>query len=95
LIHVFHIVTLVQLEKRIEASTVAVKELLAAKKKERALLALKKRKMDEKQLATIQTWLMNVEGMVRAGEGGVARVALDLRTCTQSVLDSATQVLVL
>lgn len=52
------------LEKRIEASTAAVKELLGAKKKERALLALKKRKMDEKQLSSIQAWLLNVEGML-------------------------------
>lgn len=39
--------------------------LIAQKKKERALLALKKKKLSEKQLQNIQAYLMNVEDMVR------------------------------
>jgi hypothetical protein len=46
--------------------------LIAQKKKERALLALKKKKLSENQLATIQAYLMNVEGMVRAGAAAAA-----------------------
>ena len=44
------------------------RELVAAKKKERALLALKKKKLHEGQLEQIDAWLLNVESMVSAGE---------------------------
>lgn len=54
----------VQLEKRIEADIIVARTLIAQKKKERALLALKKKKLSENQLQNIQAYLMNVEGMV-------------------------------
>jgi charged multivesicular body protein 6 len=56
----------VQLEKRIEADIIVARTLIAQKKKERALLALKKKKLSENQLQNIQAYLMNVEGMVSA-----------------------------
>jgi hypothetical protein len=54
-----------QLEKRIDADIIVARTLIAQKKKERALLALKKKKLSENQLQNIQAYLMNVEGMVR------------------------------
>lgn len=44
--------------------------LIAQKKKERALLALKKKKLSENQLHSIQAYLMNVEDMVRSSSSG-------------------------
>lgn len=58
--------TLLQLEKRIEADIIVARTLIAQKKKERALLALKKKKLSENQLQNIQAYLMNVESMVSA-----------------------------
>jgi hypothetical protein len=56
----------VQLEKRIEADIIVARTLIVQKKKEWALLALKKKKLSENQLQNIQAYLMNVEGMVSA-----------------------------
>jgi hypothetical protein len=56
---------LLQLEQRIAANIEVARELVAQKKKERALLALKKKRLSEHQLASIQAYLMNVEDMVR------------------------------
>jgi charged multivesicular body protein 6 len=52
------------LEKRIEADIIVARTLIVQKKKERALLALKKKKLSENQLQNIQAYLMNVEGML-------------------------------
>ena len=41
-----------------------VRELLRANKKERALLALKRKKLQEKQLENIDAWLLNVESLL-------------------------------
>ena len=65
------LVLLLQLEKRIEADTIVARTLIAQKKKERALLALKTKKLSENQLANIQAYLLNVEGMVRTEQGGL------------------------
>ena len=54
-----------QLEARIDQNVAVAKELLAAKKRDRALVALKKKKLNENQVKTIQAWLLNVEDMVR------------------------------
>lgn len=56
---------LLQLEKRIDQDIIVARTLIAQKKKERALLALKKKKLSENQLHSIQAYLMNVEDMVR------------------------------
>lgn len=61
-----------QLERRIEQDTIVARTLIAQKKKERALLALKKKKLSENQLSSIQSYLMNVEGMVRPKGWGLS-----------------------
>ncbi|KIZ00841.1 charged multivesicular body protein 6 [Monoraphidium neglectum] len=52
------------IEKRIEHNVSVARELITLNKKDRALLALKKKKLNEHQLQTIQTWLLNVEDML-------------------------------
>jgi hypothetical protein len=58
---------LLQLEQRIAANIEVARQLVAQHKKERALLALKKKRLSEHQLASIHAYLMNVEDMVRCG----------------------------
>ena len=41
------------------------KELVASQKRERALLALKRRKLHEQRLGQLDAWLLNVEQLVR------------------------------
>ncbi|XP_009624823.1 vacuolar protein sorting-associated protein 20 homolog 1 isoform X2 [Nicotiana tabacum] len=50
-----------QLEAVIEAEKQAAKDLLREKKKDRALLALKKKKVQEELLKQVDVWLINVE----------------------------------
>ncbi|KAL6508699.1 hypothetical protein OROGR_023410 [Orobanche gracilis] len=50
-----------QLEAVIEAEKQAAKDLVREKKKERALLALKKKKVQEDLLKQVDGWLINVE----------------------------------
>ncbi|XP_009797319.1 vacuolar protein sorting-associated protein 20 homolog 2-like [Nicotiana sylvestris] len=50
-----------QLDAVIEAEKQAAKDLLRVKKKERALLALKKKKVQEELLKQVDVWLINVE----------------------------------
>ncbi|XP_015059301.1 vacuolar protein sorting-associated protein 20 homolog 2 [Solanum pennellii] len=50
-----------QLDAVIEAEKQAAKDLLRGKKKERALLALKKKKVQEELLKQVDVWLINVE----------------------------------
>lgn len=50
-----------QLEVVIEAEKQAAKDLLREKRKEKALLALKKKKVQEELLKQVDTWLINVE----------------------------------
>jgi len=54
-----------QLEKRIEHNVSVARELVVANKKDRALLALKKKKLNEHQLQMITAWVLNVEDVVR------------------------------
>jgi hypothetical protein len=65
MLHICLLLLLPQLEQRIAANIEVARELVAQKKKERALLALKKKRLSEHQLASIQAYLMNVEDMVR------------------------------
>lgn len=53
-----------QLDAVIDAEKQAAKDLLREKKKERALLALKKKKVQEELLKQVDTWLINVEQQV-------------------------------
>ncbi|KAF3337990.1 vacuolar protein sorting-associated protein 20 2 [Carex littledalei] len=50
-----------QLEAVIEAEVKAAKDLIAQKRKDRALIALKKKKVQEELLKNVDGWLMNVE----------------------------------
>ncbi|XP_011031132.1 PREDICTED: vacuolar protein sorting-associated protein 20 homolog 2-like [Populus euphratica] len=50
-----------QLEAVIEAEKQAAKDLIREKRKDRALLALKKKKTQEELLKQVDTWLINVE----------------------------------
>ncbi|XP_073145957.1 vacuolar protein sorting-associated protein 20 homolog 1-like [Henckelia pumila] len=50
-----------QLDNVIEAEKQAAKDLLREKKKDRALLALKKKKVQEELLKQVDGWLINVE----------------------------------
>ncbi|PIA47578.1 hypothetical protein AQUCO_01400309v1 [Aquilegia coerulea] len=50
-----------QLEAVIEAEKQAAKNLIREKRKERALIALKKKKAQEEILKQVDTWLINVE----------------------------------
>lgn len=50
-----------KLEAVIEAEKQAAKDLLREKRKDRALLALKKKKVQEDLLKNVDTWLINVE----------------------------------
>ncbi len=50
-----------QLEDLIARELAIARELLAAKKRERALLALKKKRLREGQLERIDKYLLNVE----------------------------------
>lgn len=53
-----------QLEAVIEAEKQAARDLIREKRKDRALLALKKKKAQEELLKQVDTWLMNVEQQV-------------------------------
>ncbi|XP_059635316.1 vacuolar protein sorting-associated protein 20 homolog 2-like [Cornus florida] len=53
-----------QLEAVIEAEKQAARDLLREKKKDRALLALKKKKVQEELLKQVDAWLINVEQQV-------------------------------
>lgn len=50
-----------QLEAVIEAEKQAARDLIRDKKKDRALLALKKKKVQEELLQKVDAWLLNVE----------------------------------
>lgn len=50
-----------QLDAVIEAEKQAAKDLIRQKRKDRALLALKKKKSQEELLKQVDTWILNVE----------------------------------
>jgi hypothetical protein len=50
-----------QIDKAILREVAVAKELIAAKRKERALLALKKKKLHEQQLDRVDAFLLNIE----------------------------------
>jgi charged multivesicular body protein 6 len=53
-----------QLEKVIEAEKEAARQLVQQKKRDRALIALKKKKAQEELLKQVDAWQMNVEQQV-------------------------------
>lgn len=57
-------VTLFQLEAVIEAEKQAARDLIKEKRKDRALLALKKKKAQEDLLKQVDAWVLNVEQQV-------------------------------
>lgn len=63
-----------QLETRIDRHQEVARELLREGKRDRALVAIKKKKMTEKQLEHLSAHVLNVEGMVRGDASkGMAR----------------------
>eukprot|EP00775_Hariotina_reticulata_P011551 gene11551-11694_t len=56
------------MEKRIEQNTIVARTLVVQKKKQQALLALKRKRLSENQLHNIQAYLMNVEDMLSGME---------------------------
>lgn len=62
---ILSVICVFQLEAVIEAEKQAAKDLLREKKKDRALLALKKKKVQEELLKQVDVWLINVEQQVR------------------------------
>lgn len=58
------VIYLFQLDTVIEAEKQAARDLLREKKKDRALLALKKKKVQEELLKQVDVWLINVEQQV-------------------------------
>jgi charged multivesicular body protein 6 len=60
-----------QLVAVIEAEKQAAKDLIREKRKDRALLALKKKKTQEELLKQVDTWLINVEQQVRKNSENV------------------------
>lgn len=54
--------------KRIDHNVEVAKELIQQKRRDRALLALKKKKINEQQLEAIHKWLVNVEDMLASIE---------------------------
>ena len=58
-----------QLETVIEAEKQAAKDLIREKRKDRALLALKKKKTQEELLKQVDTWIINVEQQVSENIG--------------------------
>ena len=59
-----YITSFFQLEKVIEAEKEAARQLVQQKKRDRALIALKKKKSQEELLKQVDTWQMNVEQQV-------------------------------
>lgn len=55
---------LLQLDLVIEAEKQAARDLIRQKRKDRALLALKKKKTQEELLKQVDSWLINVEQQV-------------------------------
>lgn len=53
-----------QLDAVIEAEKQAARDLIREKKKDRALLALKKKKAQEELLKQVDAWVINVEQQV-------------------------------
>lgn len=64
LFHFFLSFCVFQLDAVIEAEKQAARDLIREKKKDRALLALKKKKTQEELLKQVDTWLINVEQQV-------------------------------
>ncbi|GMH33984.1 hypothetical protein BSKO_01818 [Bryopsis sp. KO-2023] len=53
-----------RLEEIIDKNVIVVRTLVAQKRKDRALLALKKKRLREDQMKHVDTWLLNVEGLL-------------------------------
>jgi len=49
----------------VDRELAVAKELVADHKRDRALLALKRRRLHEQRLASLDAWLLNVEQLVR------------------------------
>lgn len=54
-----------QLEELIDKNVIVVRTLVAQRKRDRALLAMKKKRLREDQMKQLTDWLVNVEGLVR------------------------------
>jgi Snf7 len=66
-----------QAETSIRRENAVAKDLVAAGRRDRALLALKKRQLHEQQLLQLDAWLLNVEAAVcRAHHGGQKEVRI-------------------
>ena len=59
-----HLPHCLQIQGNIDREMAVARELVGQGRKERALLALKRRKMQEGQAAKLDAWLLNVEEMV-------------------------------
>ena len=75
-----------QLEDLITRELAIARELLAVKKRERALLALKKKRLREGQLEQIDAYLLNVEQASSVKLPAVPCLRSDSACCSSCIL---------
>ncbi|KAK4349352.1 hypothetical protein RND71_032107 [Anisodus tanguticus] len=82
-----------QLEAVIDAEKQAAKDLVREKKKDRALLALKKKKVQEELLKQVDVWLINVEQQsLKTGNNAIKAIQSEINLeDVQKLMDDTTE----